>query len=192
MNSLSRFKKGFVLLALLFNSKASAFGGLTDGVLLSLNASSLSQETQNTHTGSVTKSKLNIQLIDAKLGMITEDGWYFGAIYHGRTQADIFDTDQSSHTGASLGFTLPSGFFAFAHYFFDGQFKDKSADITYKAAAGYGAELGFLMDLTPSFYYGINYAYRNIEYKKRAPESTTFSKYVHSEHSPMICLAFLF
>lgn len=179
---------GFFLISPL----VQAYGGLTNGILISSNFSTLNQTTQTTYTDSVSKSKLSHSILDAKIGWITEDGWYIGGIYHSRSQADIFNTDKSTNSGVSLGLTFPEGFFILGHYFLDGKFKDDSASSEYSKSTGLGAEAGFLFDVSTSFYLGASYSYREFEYKKRSPTQATFVKQKFTENSPMLVFALLF
>jgi hypothetical protein len=172
-------------------SLAFAYGGLTNGILISANFTAINQNTE-LETSSKTNTSLNYSIMDSKLGYITEGGWYMGAIYHTRTQSDASNTDRANESGLSFGLTFPEGFYIMAHYFIDGKMNDGSSQVEYKKGSGYGTDFGYLTDISTSLYIGVCYSWRTLKYTERAPTSTSFQTFSLTEQSPLFSLALLF
>lgn len=171
--------------------QAHSYGGLTNGLLLSGNIMMLDQHTE-TQASSTAKATLKVQLADVKIGQITENGWYFGAIYHSRNQGDATSTDHTQAPGLSFGYTLPEGLYFLGHVLGFAEHKDNSNNIQYSEGTGFAADIGYLTDLTTTLYVGFCYSFRQLEFKKRKPELSSFQSRKYSEQSPMLSIALLF
>lgn len=171
--------------------QAHSYGGLTNGVLLSGHITTLNQQAE-TQTSGFTKSTLKVQIADIKIGQITENGWYFGALYHSQNQGNSNSTDRTQAPGLSFGYTLPEGLYFFGHALGFAEFKDNTNNIEYSEGIGFAADIGYLTDITTTLYVGFCYSYRQLEFKKRKPELSSFQNRKYSEQSPLLSIALLF
>lgn len=124
-------------------------------------------------------------IYDFKAGYITDDGLYFGADYSSRSDNQISTaTVSGSSVGIGTGYFGESGFNLRAFYKFNDSYGD------YKDGTGFQADVGYLLNPTSNFFFGISVAVRQTTYKTNAT-IVGFDSWSRKETYPFFTLGFL-
>ena len=128
------------------------------------------------------------QYIDVRLGYVMPSGLYLGGIYDLMNRTDFTTERKRSSYGASLGMVY-NGFVLIGSYLISSEF-ETSSGTTLKSGSGLQVDLGYLFNVTGSFFAGPQLVYRSITYTKQ--NSTTVTSTDSTETIPYVTLAFLF
>ncbi len=124
-------------------------------------------------------------LYDIKLGYIDESQIYYGAVYSARN-----DNQSTVEKVYGQSFGLGIGFFRYNGFNVRGYYKFNDYYGEYKDGSGYHLELGYAISPTSSFYVGLCYSFREINYKTNQ-SIVGFSSWTRKESYPFLTIGFL-
>ncbi|MGZ3689914.1 MAG: hypothetical protein ACXVAX_00335 [Pseudobdellovibrio sp.] len=104
--------------------------------------------------------KSSTSIVDVKLGYITENHWYYGALYSGRGDDQLLPT-----TTNGSGFGLGLGYFWYNGFNLRGFYRLNEAFGDYTDGSGFQLDLGYAINPTSSLYLGLNLSYRDVTFK---------------------------
>jgi hypothetical protein len=122
-------------------------------------------------------------LSNLKLGWISSGGWYLGALYSDRSDANDNVTTRGRGVGLGLGVFADSGLNLRAFYKFNEIYGD------YTGGEGFSAEATYLIKLSNKFYFGFLISHQQIWYSSNSTIvnfRTWTSKWTH----PGLALAY--
>jgi hypothetical protein len=126
-------------------------------------------------------------IYDVKLGYILVEGLYFGAEYSVRTQSAT-STNLNSSTGNAAafggGYFWGNGFNLRAYY----RLNELSGD--YKSGSGFQADLGYMINMSSSFYLGFLVSHRQVTFAENKTIAN-FDYWTRKETFPFLTLGFL-
>lgn len=124
-------------------------------------------------------------IYDLKLGYILENSFYFGAEYSTRNDNQISTTSAfGNSTGLGVGYFSDSGFNLRVFYVLNEIYGD------YTSGTGYRAELGYLMNMTSTFFLGFMVSIRQTTFKSNNT-IIAFDSWTRKETYPFLTLGFL-
>lgn len=125
-------------------------------------------------------------IYDIRAGYIAESGVYFGGLYTSRSDNQVsLNTETGSSTGVGAGYFADNGFFLRGYYKFGDTFGN------YSDGTGFQADLGYLLNPTSSFFFGVNLSIRQTQYKSN-PTIAGFDSWTRKETYPFLTFGFLF
>jgi hypothetical protein len=125
-------------------------------------------------------------IYDIKAGYITESGVYLGGLFSTRSDNQTsVDTVSGSSTGVGVGYFGDGGFNLRGYYKFGDTYGD------YSEGTGFQADLGYLLNPTSSFFFGINVSIRQTQYKSNTTIAG-FDSWTRKETYPFFTFGFLF
>lgn len=145
---------------------------------------------EKVETGGST-AKLNVTVIDARLGYVLPAGLYVGGLYNTETTKSGSFEEKGSHYGPSVGY-VTKNFNVIASYYMGGE-RSYTGGVKRIEVSGPQVDLGYMFDLGSGTLLGPQLSWRSIEYAKvKANGLEAADKYKLTEIRPMIALAFMF
>lgn len=174
--------KFLVAMMVMVPAMSWARGSTMSGIFLAANIFMYNQTTQDAAGNS---ADANRSIYDLKGGYLNGDGLYGGVIHTRRNyNATGLTSVNGQATGVSLGYIGDSGFYIMGHYYLMGSYDD------YKEVSGYQGDFGYLVNVTGSFYVGVELTYRSLDYKKN--DNAAVGNITMKELFPMLTVAFIF
>lgn len=125
-------------------------------------------------------------IYDIKGGYISEAGIYVGAVFTSRSDNQIsLATVSGSSVGVGVGYFGDGGFNLRGYY----KFSDTYGD--YSDGTGFQADLGYLLNPTSNFFFGVNVSIRQTQYKSNSTIAG-FDSWTRKETYPFFTFGFLF
>lgn len=146
-----------VFMTMCLGGVAQARGGSSSGVLLSANVF-MHNSSVEVNPGASEES--NNSIYDIKLGYLGGSGLYLGGIYTIKNSETSSTKQSGSAMGASLGYVGSRGFFIKGHYLVSAEFQNL------QEGTGYQADVGYMSNISPNVFMGVELSYRTIKYAK--------------------------
>ena len=125
-------------------------------------------------------------IYDIKAGYISEAGIYVGAVFTSRSDNQVsVDSVSGSSTGVGVGYFGDGGFNLRGYYKFGDTYGD------YNEGTGFQADLGYLLNPTSNFFFGVNLSIRQTQYKSNSTIAG-FDSWTRKETYPFFTFGFLF
>lgn len=125
--------------------------------------------------------------LDFKLGYLMSNSFYVGLLHSNFSHNTSTDSPSRAATGVSVGYHS-GGLYFDLNYFATAEYKI-SGTASYKEGSGFGADFGYNVPMSSSFYLGFQLSYKSLEYKKINDVSSTNT---FTELAPMFNLGFYF
>jgi len=136
-----------------------------------------------------TIAEVTAQHLDVRLGYIMQGGIYAGGLYSNMNREDSSTDRKRTSYGASLGIVY-NQFFIIGHYLLSSEYETASGT-TLEDGTGFQIDIGYLFNVTGSFYAGPQVAIKNIDYDKINGNKVSADTSV-SETMPYVTLAFIY
>jgi hypothetical protein len=177
---------GFMMVLLMGSMSFAAYG--SSAVLLDIGILKFDSETEGNQFGN--GKSLNTYY-DLKIGYLTGNDLYLGAIYSAYGQDNGVTQPKRSLYGVTVGYHN-SGWYLDGSYFLDGQL-DAGA-VVYKKGTGFGIDLGYHYMVNTNFFFGLQGSYKSYSFAEYTVLSvtTTSENKVKSEMYPMLVLGLTF
>ncbi|MBX3019194.1 MAG: outer membrane beta-barrel protein [Bdellovibrionaceae bacterium] len=134
------------------------------------------------------EQKDNRTHFDLKLGYLFSNSVYVGALYSNLSRNTTTDSPSRTATGLSVGYHAASGLYFDVNYFLQAEY-NVGGNTTYKEGSGFGADFGYNIPMSSSFYLGFQLSYKSLTFKKI---NTISSSNTQTELAPMFNLGFVF
>lgn len=124
-------------------------------------------------------------IYDLKGGYITDSSIYIGAVYTSRSDNQV---SAASASGSSVG--IGGGYFADSGFNIRGYYKFNDTYGDYKNGSGFEANLGYLLNPTSNFFFGLNVSVRQSTYTSNSV-IPGFNSWTRKETYPFLTFGFL-
>lgn len=129
--------------------------------------------------------KNNTSVYDIKLGYISDNNWYLGALYSVKNYSNLAGTTNGKVGGAGFGYFFRNNFNFRAFYRHNESFGE------YREGSGFQADLEYKVSFFSNFYIGALISHRKMTFKKNESVAN-FEDYTAKETYPALSLGFLF
>ena len=128
--------------------------------------------------------KNNTSVYDTKLGYISDNNWYLGALYSVKNYSTLAGATNGKVGGVGFGYFFRNNFNFRAYY------RHNEAFGEYRKGTGFQADLEYKVSFASNFYIGALVSHRQMTYKENE-SITSFEDYTAKETFPAITLGFL-